>query len=165
MLAAMQSAAVASVLLGGAGLALIAAYLLMAANFERNENGLDKLFTRLGLVVAAFSASAAVVVTVETIEVKDLAVIITMLGIIVLVVLTVVAGLCLSRIPRFKVKGQKKAGADGPIGVDDTIKRAPASEPSKSAVEGEQQEQVDEQQNGAVDGDVAESLPELGEGR
>ncbi len=164
MVTTVQSATVASILLGGAGLALIAAYLFMAANFERNKDGLDKPFTRLALVAGALSASALVVGTVETIEVKDLAVTIVMLGIVALVILTVVAGLCLARIPRFKVKSQETGRAEAPIGIDEAIKRAPVSELGKGTVEGERQEQVDKQQNGAVDRDVAESLPERSEG-
>jgi hypothetical protein len=122
---ARPSAAVASILIAGEGLSLVAAYLFMAASFKRNvDAGLDNLFTRLALVVAAVSVSAVVVGTIETIEVKDLAITIVLLGIIVLVVLTLVGSLSLARIPCVKVKSQAEACADAPKGIDDTEERA-----------------------------------------
>lgn len=156
----------ASFLITGAGLAYVAAIFFMAADFKRNKSAeLSKSMNYWGRIAACFSALAVLAGTITTSKPHVGVLAIVAFCNIGLALFAIIASLFASRFFGRPATGKEKRSDDGPIAVGDDKERPDGPKAVENATKDKQKAQVEHQENGAVNRDVAQPLAKRGQGR
>jgi hypothetical protein len=160
------SALAASSLITGAGLAYVAAISFMAANFKRNKTAkLSPILNYYGRIAAYLSALAVLGGTIATFTPRVGIVAIVAFCNIGLAFFAIIASLFASRFFGRPATSEEERSDSSPIAVGDEEIRRDVSGAIENATKNKQEVQVEHQENGAVDVDVAQPLAKRGEGR